>query len=377
MKIFVLPSWYKTKKNPETCIFIYEQVEGLARLGHQIIVISPQQSFIPLFWKSILVENDEFSNIIYRNYWVVWPSKMPYQNIRSFDKCAKKLTEKAIELFGVPDVIYAHFSTPAGFVATKIGDKYKIPVVVEEHLSDLMQQKWEPFRYDIVKDTINGARKFVCVSEGLKKNIEDNFGKHDNILVISNMINSCFQYQEVTSDHFVFLSIGSLIPRKGFEFLIKTFASVFKGKNVELRIAGKGYLKNKLEKLILENGLEEQVHLLGQLSREDTLKQYQNCNCFVLASQAETFGLVYREALAVGRPIISTRHGGFCESDWHDEFGYLVDFGDEKGMEDALSNIFNNYSEFNRKKISDLCLATCSSEVVLQTIANVLESVIQ
>lgn len=372
MKIFVLPSWYKNDSFPENCIFIYEQVAGLSKLGHQVIVISPQLSLKPIFKGAINHKKDEVSDILYKDYFGVRPSIFPKQNIRGFKKNAFALFKEAIGIYGKPDVIYAHFSIPAGFIATQLGKKYNIPVVVVEHHSSLMKEKWPRYKYNVLKNTIKDVQYFICVSEGLKQSIERKLGKYDNMVVVSNMINPCFQYKNVINNHFIFFSMGSLIPRKGFDFLIQSFAKVFREKDVELRIAGRGKMKETLEELIRSLGMDNQIHLIGQLSREDTLKQYEECNCFVLASQAETFGLVYREALAVGRPIISTRHGGFTEADWHNEYGSLVNYGNYNEMEKALLNIYNNYKEYNLRNISDLCLSTCSEKVVMKTIEDIL-----
>ncbi len=377
MKIFVIPSWYKNDKNPGNCIFIYEQVAGLSKRGHQLVVLSPQLVLTPLCDNRIDKQVDGESQILYKKYWGLWPSRFPKQNIRSFKKCIDALYNEAINLYGEPDVIYAHFSNPAGFIATKLGKEKRIPVVVEEHLSDLMQEQWPHYRRTLMTRTVHDSHRFICVSEGLKNAIEEKIGVFDNMMVVSNMINPCFQFYPSSNDHFVFLSIGSLIPRKGFGPLIKAFANVFKGTDVELKIAGEGMLKESLKKLIIALGVEKQVIMLGQLSREETLNQYRKCNCFVLASKAETFGLVYREALAVGRPIISTKHGGFSNKDWHKEYGFLINYGDQKELEESLTNIYSNYINYDLQLISKLCLSTCSEEVVLSVIEKELEMAVK
>ena len=368
MKIFVLPSWYKTAELPETCIFIYEQVAGLSNLGHQVVVLSPQLKIQPYIRNRTKTVGDGVSKIFYRNYWTVWPAKFPSHNLKQFEKCARKIFHTAVEQCGIPDVIYAHFSSPAGYVATKIGHDYGIPVVVEEHYSGLMQGNMSEQRLKLMSDTIDNSKSFICVSSGLKKSLERQIGSRNNIKVVSNMIHPCFRFSPLSNDKYVFLSIGSLIPRKGFEFLIGNFAKVFKGKDVELRIAGSGPLYKRLNSLIEVLDMKNQVKLIGQLSRSETLQQYKECHCFVLTSQAETFGLVYREALAVGRPVISTKHGGFSEDDWYEEYGCLVDYGLPKSLKSALEHIYNNYNEYDLEKISKLCLSTCSQDVVIKKI---------
>lgn len=374
MKIFVLPSWYKSKKYPENCIFIYEQIASLSRLGHQIVVLHPEMRLYPCFHQKITKENDNVSIIYCQKYWAGWPSHFPFFNIYNFQKCATSLFETAIQQQGIPDVIYAHFSIPAGLVATRIGNKYNIPVVVEEHYSGIMQGNMSKHSLQLIDETINNCHSFICVSFGLKKAMKQQIGKKTNIKVISNMINPCFRYTPPINGYFTFLSIGGLIPRKGFDFLIRCFSDIFKGTNVQLKIVGSGNQKDKIERLITNNNMQNQIHLLGQLSREETLRQYQECQCFVLTSQAETFGLVYREAMAVGRPIISTRHGGFSSEDWHNEFGELINYGDVEALKGAFLNIYQNYKKYNYKRISELCLSTCDENVVIKQIEFELQS---
>ena len=79
--------------------------------------------------------------------------------------------------------------------------------------------------------------------------------------------------------------------------------------------------------------------------------------------------------MAVGRPIISTKHGGFTDTDWYDDYGYLVEYDNTSEMEDALKKIYINYSEYQLEKISELCLSTCSEEKVMRKIEKRLSDV--
>ena len=99
-----------------------------------------------------------------------------------------------------------------------------------------------------------------------------------------------------------------------------------------------------------------------------TLEEYIKCDCFVLPSTWETFGLVYREAMAVGRPIITTDHGGFDSNTWNDDCGYMIPVNDISALSDALKAVILNYDSFNGRDISKFCLSTCSSSIVSKKI---------
>lgn len=377
MKIFIIPSWYKTKEHPEECVFIYEQAQGLKELGNDIVVLSPQFCKSPFSDKSITSETDDCSKIYYKKYWTLWPSKFPNHYVSQFRKSLYSLFDDAIKREGRPDVLYAHFSYPAGMIACELSKKYSIPLVVEEHFSGLMGNNVAERHKAAVRYTVNNCDKFICVSEGLRESIFNFTGKKSNCIVVSNMINPCFKYFDLPRTRFNFFSMGSLIPRKGFLELIDAFTIAFKGQPVDLNIGGSGPLQEEIEKRISETGMSGQIHLLGQLSRAETLKKYVSCNCFVLASKAETYGLVYREAMAVGRPVISTRHGGFSESEWDDEFGFLIDVNNKEQLIMSLKSMYEGYCKYNHKNISNKCLLTCSKEIVVAHINNILSTTLK
>lgn len=377
MLIFTIPGWYKSKKNPENCIFIYEQMQAIRSLGNQVVVLCVHQVPIRSINKADTSIKKEIDNGIITYSTEVntlYPSKLKTLFTYQFRKSLNKLIIAAKKDYGTPDIYYAHFSFAAGYAASFLNDN--VPLVVEEHFSGLMERP-DKTLLKILHRTVNHCNSFICVSPGLKKAVIKYVGHHKNLTVVSNMINPCFVYHELPpSKQFVFFSMGSLIPRKRFDFLIEAFSEEFKNdSNIVLRIGGSGKEGKKLKSLIQKNKMIDRILLLGQLSRESTLDEFSKCNCFVLASSAETYGLVYREAMSVGRPIISTRHGGFDDG-WSDEFGYLVNIDDKEQLKKALRKMYQNYSNYNLEEISLKCLSTCSSEAVATQIVNVLKKTI-
>ena len=69
----------------------------------------------------------------------------------------------------------------------------------------------------------------------------------------------------------------------------------------------------------------------------ELVKSFTACSVFVLLSVRETFGIVYREAMAVGRPVISSPNGGI-EDGWDDSNGILLNGPSaEEDVADALA----------------------------------------
>jgi phosphatidylinositol alpha-1,6-mannosyltransferase len=74
--------------------------------------------------------------------------------------------------------------------------------------------------------------------------------------------------------------------------------------NARLWIAGDGDLRPELEQLVARHGLTEHIHFFGQVSEERKQELLVRCRCFTMPSRGEGFGLVYLEAMRLGRPCL-------------------------------------------------------------------------
>jgi glycosyltransferase involved in cell wall biosynthesis len=116
---------------------------------------------------------------------------------------------------------------------------------------------------------------------------------------------------------FQILSVGYLIERKGFEYLINSINEILKiHDNVKLKIVGTGPLENQIKKQIKELKLEGTVEILGNVSEEELLDLYNSSEIFVLPSivdsqgNTEGLGVVLLEAMACKVPVIASNIGG-------------------------------------------------------------------
>ncbi len=92
---------------------------------------------------------------------------------------------------------------------------------------------------------------------------------------------------------------------------VEAFAERFGGNPAyQLAIGGSGPERARLERLIAERGVADQVMLLGQLDRAGVRELLGASDAFVLSSKRETFGVVLVEAMACGLPVVATRTDG-------------------------------------------------------------------
>lgn len=128
------------------------------------------------------------------------------------------------------------------------------------------------------------------------------------------------------------VSIGRLVPRKGFDRSIEGWPSVLvQHPDAHLLIVGDGPQRGELESLVAYHDLQESVTLTGPLSDTDLLSAYRSAEFFMMPNRTmpdgdtEGFGLVFLEANACGRTVIGGKAGGAVEAVKDGETGLLVD----------------------------------------------------
>jgi 1,2-diacylglycerol 3-alpha-glucosyltransferase len=108
------------------------------------------------------------------------------------------------------------------------------------------------------------------------------------------------------------LYVGRVAHEKNIEFLLHAFVALRRMRaDALLVIAGEGPAREHLQSQVTELGIGADVQFVGYLDRERGLADcYAAADVFVFASRTETQGLVLLEALAQGRPVVSTAHLG-------------------------------------------------------------------
>ena len=139
-----------------------------------------------------------------------------------------------------------------------------------------------------------------------------------------------------------FLSVGSLTPLKGFDFLIRAIGLLPEESRLPLVIASN--FENPPEKTYitdLAKSLNVELRLLLGIS-DDLLKElYNKAKITLYAPIREPFGLVAIELMASGTPVIGVAEGGLKETIMHGTTGYLTN-RDEKEFATAILNLLSD-----------------------------------
>ena len=116
----------------------------------------------------------------------------------------------------------------------------------------------------------------------------------------------------IPTDRPLLLYVGRVAHEKNIDFLLQVFVELRRTHpEVLFAIAGEGPALQHLRKLVTGLGLSSSVHFIGYLERQRELVDcYAAADIFIFASRTETQGLVLLEALAQGRPVVSTAYLG-------------------------------------------------------------------
>lgn len=132
--------------------------------------------------------------------------------------------------------------------------------------------------------------------------------------------------------------VGRLGWKKGYEFALRAFARLRERiPGLRVDIVGDGDLREGLEAQSRELGLEETVRFLGQ--RNDVHARMRGFDCYVLSSVVEGMPNALLEAMALGRPVVTTSAGGSAEVVVDGESGMVVPPKDADALADAIERV--------------------------------------
>lgn len=139
------------------------------------------------------------------------------------------------------------------------------------------------------------------------------------------------------------LFVGSLIPRKGLNFLVESAKKIVKeNADTKFLIVGEGPLKAQLTISLESANLSGNFKFFGNL-KDDALSAIYNCaDVFVLPSIQEGQGIVLLEAQASGKSVVGFDVGGVNEAVANGETGLLVKEGSTDELTDALLRLLSD-----------------------------------
>ncbi len=374
MKVLIISRLYPNDVDPIMGIPIEEQAKFLSKRC-EVKVVSPKSYFPPItcvkkWYKKRLVPKYQIRNgieVYYPRYFWLPARSFFLGGISYF--LGSILTVLKIKKTGFDfDVIQTYFSYPDGFAAALIGKCLKKPIVIIEGLSYFTDIMASPFCRFQVLFAIANAKKVICETNAQKKKVTSYKGiKEGKIAVIQKGVDlKRFKLNIRPTDQFPkkLLFVGLLISRKGIIQLINAVKRLIDiGYELILDVIGDGELAGQVAEQVRTLDLKKHVNLLGARPNEEVSEYMQNCDLLVLPSFAESFGVVVIEAIACGKPVVSTYCGG-PEDIITKETGILIQPGDENALVEAIKYVLDNPQKYDAHKIREYAERNFALELV-------------
>lgn len=379
MRIFVISRGYPSLKSPQWGCFEKDQAEALAKLGHEVVMLSVDTRF-RLFWRRIGIESFEANGV-----GVVNAFYMPSKVVGLIGNAVRKKFEQwqlervyeyAVRKYGKPDLLYSHYLFITN-LALRLKQKYNIPLVGIEHWSEINKPQLSASIRQLGEKTYPNLDGLITVADSLKQSLKRHFDIEST--VVHNMAGKEFFYQpkDVEKDCLRYIATGSLIHRKGFDVLLRALSCANLDKNTwKLNIVGNGPDREKLQRIIYDSGLSDNVTLVGQKTKKEISEMLQQSDVFVLPSRNENFSVAVLEALASGLPVVASICGGIREC-IDERNGLLFPVDDVDALADALKRMHQNYEKYNREQIAADYKERFSPEVIAQKLIDVFEDVLE
>lgn len=184
--------------------------------------------------------------------------------------------------------------------------------------------------------------KIFCVSNYVKTIMESVVDDKSKLVTIYSGIDlQRFPYRsphpklrnelDIPDDFLIVGNIAALTKPKGYPIFVKTAAEILKHwQKIVFVIAGDGPMRVKIEKMILNLGLENKIILLG--FRNDIPEILPSLDILLFPSENEGLGTTILDAMACGVNVVATSAGGIPEMITHQEDGLLANVGDTQQL---------------------------------------------
>ncbi|MGC8562555.1 MAG: glycosyltransferase [Thermoplasmata archaeon] len=268
-----------------------------------------------------------------------------------------------------PQVVHIHTPFTAGTMGYRFARKRNIPTLGTYH-TDFVNMD-NTIKFPFIKSILNIGFQYnmhlyrkldmVISPSKLVADYLKTFGNDSRIVPVGIDL-SKFIFSDRKHDYYFF--VGRLTRDKG---VMEVLGAASELPDKKFKIAGTGPLKGTVMDYSQKY---KNIEYLGYVTEEEKIELLRDAKILVTPSRAETFGVVFIEAMASGTPVIGssdTREIGILRDNFN---GWFVSYGDAK----ALANKLRELDGMDLKKYSENAYKS-SRNYSIQTTADMLESI--
>jgi len=250
----------------------------------------------------------------------------------------KRILAKSIEILSKKinnkyhfDLVHGH-EPYVGDEAAVVGKKLNIPSVVTIH--SLYEYHQRLFGADIlpkIVKNLNQADKIFAVSKISAESYLRNGVNHDFEIIpngIGDYKTSSLpdSLKSALRGKTVIMCVGFFVVEKRIEQLVYAAAELKKKykNSFAVIIIGTGALENLYKEIAKNNGMEDQILILGQIPPSEIMSYYAFSDFVVHPSVIESFSMVCLEAMAAGKPFICTSNIGITEYITNEKEAFII-----------------------------------------------------
>ncbi len=200
--------------------------------------------------------------------------------------------------------------------------------------------------------TCKKLKELFAISESVAEDVEKRYPGKYRVRIIPNGI----RIDDISRKHNYSLQNGKMrvvqvarleYDKKGQDLLIEAVSMLRKrGVNgISVDFIGEGGMQNELEQMAKSKEVDDVVHFVGVLDRDELYRKLKNYDLMCHPSRYEGFGLVVAEGMAAGLPVLVPDQDGPYDIIQYGKYGYSFKKGDVMSLANALQDIYENYEE--------------------------------
>jgi len=236
-----------------------------------------------------------------------------------------------------PDVVDAHFAFPDGYAGVKLAQAIGVPSVVTCHGSDLRQYPAIPIAGGMTRWTLRHASRVISVSTDLLRRSTELGCSPERAVFLTNGVDpdkfavrdkaECRQQLGLPQDRKIGVCVGYLIDLKDQSLLVRAVADIRNGGDSPplIILVGDGPNRQRLQDEIAQLGLEKDVMLAGQRPHAEVAAWMGAADWLLLCSSSEGWATVYFEAMACGRPVLTSNVSSAKDAICQSAYGTVVE----------------------------------------------------